>query len=244
MKKEFKKKSLLNILFVFFLITSLSSCINGLNYEKGNGKIIKETRTFENFNSIDISGAFQIHLKQDSLSSVEIETDENLMKHIYSEINERTLIIENKVNIKGSKPIQIYIYTPNYEEIDLSGALDLSNLDTLKLKTLKLDISGSSKIDLNVELKDLFLECSGSGEINLTGKADNVKADLSGASEINAFNFIADKFEFSSSGSSKANLYVVTNLIIESSGSTKVNYKGNPNVDQKTSGSSKVIKVD
>lgn len=215
-----------------------------MNYEKGNGKIIKETRTFENFNSIDISGAFQIHLKQDSITSIEIETDENLMKHIYSEINERTLIIENKVSIKGSKPIHIYISTPNYEEIDLSGAIDLSNSDTLKLETLKIDISGSSKIDLNVELKELLLECSGSGEINLAGKAANVKADLSGSSEINAFNFIADKFEFSSSGSSKANLNVVTNLIIESSGSTKLNYKGNPNVDQKTSGSSKIIKVD
>lgn len=243
MKNNFIKRLLFNILFFSFII-SLNSCVNGLNYEKGNGKVIKETRTFESFNSLDISGGFQIHLKQDSLSSVEIEADENLMKYISTQIKNRTLIIENKVNIKGSKSIQINIHTPNYEEIDLSGAIDLFNLDTLKLETLKIDISGASKITLNLKLKELFLDCSGSGEINLAGKADKVHTDLSGASEINAFNFIADKFEFSSSGSSKANLNVVSHLIIESSGSTKLNYKGNPNVDQNTSGSSKVIKVD
>ena len=50
---------------------------------RGNGKIKTESRTTGQFNSVDVSGNIDVYVKQDSVSSVKIETDENLMEYMH-----------------------------------------------------------------------------------------------------------------------------------------------------------------
>ena len=58
----------------------LSSCDQMFaKHIRGNGNIKTETRAAVEFNSIDVSGNIDVIIKQDSVRSIKIETDENLL---------------------------------------------------------------------------------------------------------------------------------------------------------------------
>jgi hypothetical protein len=230
--------SLASLLVIAVSITvfAFSSCINGLTYEKGNGKITKQDRNVSTFNSIEISGAYSVFVKQDSVQSVSVEADENLQSLIRTKVENNKLIIENEKNIHGSKDLKIYISVADLNDISISGDVELSSDGKIKTKEMNVDISGVGKLNMIVELQSLSIGCSGSGKLNISGTADNVNADLSGASDINAFDLAAKYFKLSSSGAGKANINVSDKLDIDISGASTVNYKGNPSISQDISG--------
>jgi len=234
--------------FTAVLITMsimMNGCIYGLNYEKGNGNIVKQTRTVSSFNSIDISGGYTVYLKQDSVQSLSVEADDNLQPLIITKVEGNKLIIKSEGSIRGSKSLNIYISAGNIKDIDISGAVDIKGTGKFKMDELNIEISGAGDIDMDVELRNLSFNCSGAGKLNLSGTAENVTAELSGATDINAFDLIAKSFTLSSSGAGKANVNATEKLDIETSGATTVKYKGTPkSIRQKNSGVSSIQKVE
>jgi hypothetical protein len=231
------------IVFLSISVFALSSCINGLNYEKGNGKIIKQDRTLSPFSSIEISGAYSVYVKQDSIQSVSVEADENLLPLITTKVENNKLVIDNKKNIHGSKDLKIYISVAECDDISISGDVEFNSDGKIKAKEMDVDISGMGNLNMIVELQSLSIECSGSGNLNLSGTAENVNADLSGASDISAYYLLTKYFKLSSSGAGKANINVSEKLDIDISGASTVNYKGNPSINQNISGVGKVRKA-
>ena len=49
---------------------------------RGSGNIITENRNESGFNSIDVSGAIDVYVKQDSTTSVKVEADDNILEYI------------------------------------------------------------------------------------------------------------------------------------------------------------------
>jgi len=235
-------KQLSSVFITIIMICFFSSCINGLIHENGNGKIIKQERKLSGFNAIEVSGSFAVILKQDSLTSVNIETDENLMQYITTKIEGEKLIIKSERSLDPTKDIFVYISSPNIKKIDLSGAVNLKSSNILTSSDLHIEISGVGKINLTLAVQSLNIDCSGAGEIKLKGKADNVVAETSGASEIKAFELAVENFKIKSSGAGEANVSVNKKLDIDISGAGEINYKGNPEISQKVSGAGSVHK--
>lgn len=219
--------------FTFFI---LSGCIGNINCEKGNGKIIRQDRKISAFNQLEVSGAYTIILKQDSVTSVTVEADENLQSLITTKTERKKLIIENKNSICGSKNIKVFVTTPELKSIDISGAVELNTTNNFTGKELGLYLSGAAEMEINISVNNLKLVCSGSGKLSMEGKADEVDALLSGASDINAYGLTTKSFKLSSSGAGKANISVSDKLDVEISGAATVYYKGNPEVTKDISG--------
>ncbi|MGD0712364.1 MAG: head GIN domain-containing protein [Bacteroidales bacterium] len=241
-----KKTTTLTSLFLFIVFGSivLTGCIGGITCVKGNGKIIKQDRKITAFKQLEVSGAYSIVLKQDSITSVSVEADENLQPLITTRIEGNKLIIENKKSICSSKGLKVNISTPDISAIDLSGAVDVKTLNTIKSKELNIDISGMGNMFLDLDVQNLEISCSGMGDINLKGNAENVNAELSGAADIKAFELAAKNFKLSSSGAGKANVNVSDKLDVEISGVATVHYKGNPAISQSISGAGTIKKED
>lgn len=113
MKKKSFYPKLINLLAAMIFCFVWQGCIPGLNCENGNGRIIKEDRSIGAFSEIEVSGAYNIILKQDSISSVSVETDSNLLKLVITRIEGNKLIIENDENICSTKETNVYISTAN-----------------------------------------------------------------------------------------------------------------------------------
>ena len=120
---------------------------------------------------------------------------------------------------------------------DLSGAATAvwdGNFKVVKIG--KIDLSGASQLQLNVEVPEIEVEISGAAKLALTGEADSGEIELSGASKANLENFVLKNLALATSGASNASVNVTETLGVEASGAAHVSYSGNPKVTSHVSG--------
>ena len=128
-------------------------------------------------------------------------------------------------------------FTAQTVKFDLSGAATAvwdGNFKVVKIG--KIDLSGASQLQLNVEVPEVEVEISGAAKLALTGEADSGEIELSGASKANLENFVLKNLALATSGASNASVNVTETLEVEASGAAHVSYSGNPKVTSHVSG--------
>ena len=66
-------------LFILFLsLVFLASC----DHKTGSGNIVSETRQVSDFTGIAVGGGFEVEVKIGAVTTVVVEADDNIMKHI------------------------------------------------------------------------------------------------------------------------------------------------------------------
>ena len=233
-----KTRRTMYIFITFLLMASsglMGSCIPILG-EKGDGNVVKEDRQVSGFTSLEVSGAFNVYLYQGKSESLTVETDQNLMEYIITEVKGDKLEIYTKGTIRKATKMNIYLTFEELEMIDVSGAVSITGEDKMIFQELNIDGSGATEIDLIMDVELLKADLSGASEIDLSGEAKFVRLELSGASEISAFDFEVAHFELDVSGAADAKIHVTGNLDVEISGAASVRYKGSPHVNSEISG--------
>ncbi len=243
MKTKNKINPLVLAILLIIIQLPIASCT--LTALKGNGNIIKQERTVDSFNSIEVSGAFSIILSQGTPQSVRVEADENLMAAIKTEVKGTTLKIYTNKSIQNCHSMKVYIVAKEMKEIETSGAVDLETSGKLTGSDLKLDFSGASDSKLEIGVAKLIVDCSGGSKIKLTGSATDVNMDISGAADIYAFDMSSEKYDLDVSGAGNVQINVTKELKADVSGAASVRYKGNPaNLIEDVSGAGSVKKAD
>ena len=220
-----KNSSLFSILALCILL--LSSC-SEVNCISGSGNQVAENRKIDPFTKIEASGSMKLVLIQDSLSSLKIVADDNIQKEIQTRVKGNTLIIDMETGFCDSGPITIYLSSKNYEAIEASGAVEIVSDGKLNVQDFVLDMTGSSKVNLDLNAASLKTSSSGSSEINLKGQAGSHDLDLTGSSEVEAVDLVVGKYKLRSSGASHSRINVLNELDISSSGASEVEYRGKP----------------
>ncbi len=211
----------------------------------GNGKVVKQTRVVSNFDGLEISGAFDVILRQGDPESVVIEADENLLPLITTEVHGTTLVIDNKKSIKSPTTLKVFITFKDMKRMETSGAVDILAENRLTLGEFSLHTSGASSITMGLTVQKLGLNCSGASKLKLSGTAVDVEADFSGACDVFAFDLVSENFKIDLSGAGKAQIHVTKKLDAEISGAGSVHYKGSPAmVNQSVSGAGAIKKVE
>jgi len=104
----------------------------------------------------------------------------------------------------------------------------------------KLDVSGTSKMQVDLRGSNIRLSSSGVSSIGLTGLATDIKINISGSSSVKAKEFTVQTATIGSSGTSSVTIGVTDTLKVNTSGVSSVYYKGSPAVQISSSGASKV----
>lgn len=236
-----------NQLLVFSFLIVLSSCrFFGGERVSGDGNITTTERQVGSFNSVELSGSLNVHLKQDANNAVRVEADANLMQYIevFSEGN--TLIVRQKrgYNLRPTKEIIVYATAPGYKHLSVSGSGNMYTDNEISSNDLlDLSVSGSGGAMLQLNTVDLNVKVSGSGSVTLKGKTQDMALSISGSGSVNAFDVASENVTVGVSGSGDAKVNPNKKLEVRVSGSGNVSYKGNPSVDKSTSGSGDVTKV-
>lgn len=233
------------LILMFAGISSLfAGCDDFTQSKSGNGDVMKETRKVSDFKAIDVSGAFEIVLKQGQSTEVTVEADANLLPVVRTEVSGGTLVIETKQPVRHYKTLKVYVTFRELESIDISGAVDMVSDGRLNLKDLAVRSSGATESRLDLQAGTIGLDCSGASKINLSGTATTLKLDLSGASEIHAYGLTAGDCFVDISGAGNAEVTVTKKLKTDVSGAGSIRYKGSPEeVDNSISGAGSVSKA-
>ena len=124
-----------------------------------------ETRELSSFTKIDIQSFAKVYLKQESVQSVKITSNDGLQR-VETDVKNQTLFIN------GTPNAELHIGAPHLDKLMVSGKGEFIGETPIQSDNLLLDISGDGKMDLDVDAKDLRINISGLGKISLRGKAD------------------------------------------------------------------------
>jgi hypothetical protein len=189
-----------------------------------------------------------VFLSQGDTKPVKIETDDNLLQYIEVIQQGDDLIIRQKkgFNLDPSDKIKIYVTSPVYNHIQLSGAGNIvSEAKITNPEDMKLDISGAGDIKMELKAPSVKVDMSGAGSINLKGDTRDVDLNLSGAGSAHCFDLLAENSKVRISGVGDAEVYASVSIDAHVSGVGDVKYKGGAtNVSQHVSGAGSVKKVD
>ena len=228
----------------------------------------KETRTVPSFHSVSFGIPGTLYLKQGDVQSLELEGDKDDLNEIETEVVNGQLRIKvgnhQWFNWNFRNDVAVYITAPNLDEVSLGGSgkivgnskiksdhmrLSVSGSGNMELEVvsdeLTLDVSGSGKMDLALNAGSVDQHISGSGGITLSGNAGKAALDISGSGKLDATGMDAGSYDITISGSGRASISVRDAITANISGSGTVYYKGSPDrVISKVSGSGKVKKMD
>ena len=231
-------------------IALLCSACNYIGGERvvGSGNVTTQDRSISGFSAVESSGFFDVYLSSGNTQNVRVEADDNLHEYIETTVNGNELEIDTRdgYRIKTNKDIKIYITSPEFNKVHLSGSGNIISQNQIKGNDkIDLSVSGSGNIKVDLHAPSVDAHMSGSGDVNLSGEARKFEGSLSGSGNIRAMDLKTEETSIRISGSGNADVFASTKLDVRVTGSGDVRYKGG--VQQVTSnitGSGSVKKMD
>ena len=210
----------------------------------GNGTVVEETRAVSGFERVDLSGVGTLVLRIGSTESVRVRTDENLMRHIETEVvgNRLRLRPEPGVTIRNVTELTYTVTVRSLRAVTLSGAAEVRNEGrSIGADSFDLQISGDGEADLSLDVRELDLSISGAGDVRLRGTAEGGTIEISGSGGVEARELSLQRAEVRVSGAGDVELSVTERLDVRVTGAGTVRYYGSPRVDSSVSGAGNVV---
>ena len=235
-------QSTICILVSVFVIGCIVINGDGFVAEKvyGSGTVVSEERQVPFFNQIHLKGTGKVILTRSASQSVRIKTDDNIMPHILTEVENGKLVISQEAKNLRPTVLTLYISATNLEGISISGSGDIIGNEGFDSESFYADIAGSGDISVIVSANRLESNISGSGSIYLSGSANSYDATITGSGDVDAFELQTRDSLVVITGSGNCRVNVSDLLRAKITGSGDVLYKGHPEMSKSITGSGKV----
>ena len=216
---------------------------------QGSGNIESQTREVQDFLAVSINYPAEVVIQQGNVESVKLETDDNLLPQISTDVDDGVLIIENEENrwsqrVNPTERVKITITVKDLHEIDFSSAGNVQ-VNGLKTDELSLHLNGVGEMTLNdLDVRKLESRLSGAGNIEANGLADELDIRISGVGGFDAPELESLVGVVRISGAGSATVFVKDDLTARVSGAGSINYYGSPTVHEDVSGAGSVSRAD
>ncbi len=184
----------------------------------GSGRLVTRDVPVSSFSGVALAGQGDVEVRQDTLQSVRIVADDNIIDRVLVSASDGVLTID--------------MVPGQYHDITVRAEVSLVSLDLLSL-------SGAGSIVTTSPVRTSSLSCtlSGAGSMSVNGSADDHALLISGAGSVHAFGLLAPHCSAVVSGTGTAEVYASSRLDATISGVGNVVYDGNPaSVSQHVSG--------
>ena len=205
-----------------------------------------EKRNVGEYDAIYVSGWFDVELVAGEEGVIELDGKSKYLKHISTEVVNGKLKIKwerrhNATPFYSWSDIKITIPVEDISAVALSGSGTIVGKSKLRTDSFTASLSGSGKVDLNVETNELKSVLSGSGDALFRGTTTDFVAEVSGSGDIKAYELKAENVTAVISGSADIKVYADESIKARISGSGDVEYIGNAKkIDSKVSGSGSI----
>lgn len=214
-------------------------------------------KTFEvaDFHSIYNNSNYAVYVKQSNKNEVIAEalpdilgitdiyvTNGVLMINVERKPDDKNKSVWAKIDDIKLRPVmKVTVSMKDIQEFQVNGAGKIIAENSLASSNLKLHLSGSGAMDLDIKGDRVETVISGSGEIALKGYASVNNVNMSGSGSLKAFNCELQKAYVKMSGSGNCELNISDDMNADIFGSGVLKHKGNTkNVTRKIYGSGSV----
>ena len=203
----------------------------------GSGNIVQETRSVTGATGVNLSGVANLTIEQGAPEELILETDDNLMAFILTDVQNGILVISKDptVSLRPSRSqgtgIEAHLTLSSIDSITLSGVGGITVPDDLTTTQLELTLSGVGDIDIfNLDAQTLDVLISGIGDISVDGQVDDqlITLTLGSIGDYDAGNLSSETVDVEIAGGKSATVRVSTTLNANITGSGSVFYHGSP----------------
>jgi hypothetical protein len=243
----------------FFIIGCLSigfltSCFNDGFFDDGQISIRPsdeiDTVRFEvaGYQELYVESSLNVHvLFRPDDHYLDITANSNLLPYIVVDQRDNYLYLglDRDINIRGDATMDVFIYIPDMNLVQASGATSVTFENELVTSYLDMELSGASNFRGHLVIQDLFLEISGASGVLTSGTSAYVVAEVSGASRFDDYSFVVDTLNLGLSGASSSTLTVQSVMNLNLTGASSFRYHGEGLINElNISGASSVRKTD
>ena len=220
-----------------FIIAALmallfSSCGNCCNFSygiKGSGNITSETRNAnQDFKNIKVSQGIKVIVEQADNKSITVETDDNLQKHIITQIENGVLRIKSDESYNSTETPIVYVKMPIINGLDSSSGSEITSSNVLITENIHVKSSSGSQININVEADAINIESTSGSSIEASGKALKLETSSSSGSKIDAENLMANEVISQTSSGSSTSVYPIVKLDAKASSGSSISFHKAP----------------
>ncbi len=212
---------------------------------EGEGKKITKTLDLPAFHSIHLNVAGDVVLSQGSPQEVRVEAQANIIENLRTEVKDGVWEIKFKKSVRNYDGLVIHITVPTLKEVAIGGSGEVRSATPFKgLEELRLAISGSGDLEMEVEAQRLWASISGSGDMDLAGSAAKADMEVTGSGDISAYDLRTDACKVNLVGAGNCRVWAEQELIATISGAGDIYYKGTPRVKSQISGAGDVVARD
>ncbi|MDR2481881.1 MAG: DUF2807 domain-containing protein [Spirochaetaceae bacterium] len=240
------KKPLVFIALLSFVC--VSACVSLIT---GNGDIVTSERALSPFNNVKISQIAQVRYHSSKEYKAVISCDSNIEKYVEVQSSSHTLKIglDNASVTYWNITFIVDIYSPEITGISLSGSSRLELVDTLSVLSLKIKLSGDSKMEGELRCEGSFnADISGGSSLKTQGKSGAADIRLSGSSRLELVDTLSVpslKIKLSGGSKMEGELLCEGSFNADISGGSSLKTQGKSGAaDIRLSGSSRLELVD
>jgi hypothetical protein len=224
--------SILSALFVFLLFSSSSIFAQD-----------KEVRTFDEFHGVSVSASVDATLTKGSENKVTIMVENYELENVKTEMKNGVLYVGMKSkgwNNSGWKKKKVQaniVYSDELDEISVGASADLIVKGPVKSDELKLNVSSSGDMSIEVDVNELHANVSSSGDLDIKGRASYANVVASSSADFEGEDLEVDEAELTASSSADISIHVNKSLKATASSSADIEYSGDPQIKDITKSS-------
>ena len=217
----------------------------------GSGNIVQEPRSVTGATGVDLHGVASLTIEQGAPEELILQTDDNLMAHIFTDVRGGILVISKDptVSLRPSRMqgtgIEADLTLISLDSIMLSGVGGITVLDltTTQLEVTQSNIGGIDISNLDAQTLDVLK--SGIGNISIDGQIDDQVITLTFGSigDYDAEDLGSTTVDVEIAGGGSATVRVSTTLNAHITGSGSVFYHGSPVITRTGNGSGSVVQL-
>jgi hypothetical protein len=208
---------------------------------RGSGNVIQEKRDVGNFDKVATTSSGDVVITQTGEESLIVETDDNIMQYVETEVRGKTLYLGIKPGAANPSPTRLR-FTVTADELAGLETSSSGDIDSGSIETDYLDVKVSSSGDISIDSLDawaLAVKISSSGSVEVSGEVSEQDVTISSSGEYRAGDLRSETTEMTISSSGDATVWVTESLDVRLSSSGSVNYYGNPRTDVSATSSGK-----
>jgi len=213
-----------SVLVAYAVVTTgcgpLMQGLNG-NQVKGSGVLATEKRLVKgDFTRIREDGAANVFVRVGPAASVKVEGDDNIVPLVKTTVEDDTLVIKTKKQVRQKKKLLVTVTIPSLKEVQLDGAGNITVKD--------------------LQSTDFKVGLDGAGNITVGGSTASLSASINGAGNLRLADLKSETASASVDGAGNLDLWVTGKLSASIDGVGNIRYKGNPEVTKSVNGVGRV----
>jgi hypothetical protein len=209
--------------FIYIIICSalLASCKDEIDLAGRQGVFEYSPN---NFSGIGVQDGFELYLSNGSTPTIRIESDEEAINHVRSEVKNGILYFykDPEVEFPGEVSVKIYVMKDSLEALIVSSS-KVQIVDTLRTVAMEFVLSGKSSFTGRIECKRIQSMISNS-TVELTGISDTVQMNINEGSSVKLFGLESNNLKVSISGGSFSEMTVYHEFEVEAREKSVLHY--------------------